>query len=84
MLQASVVLILDCLRRLNLVYRDRLKCDAPGFVKFVPALAYHFCLNLPAAFMQLGAYTHADLYITKSLVCEWIPYDFCVEVFHRQ
>ena len=28
---------------------------APGLVNFVPALAYHFCLNLPAAFTQPGA-----------------------------
>ena len=28
---------------------------APGFVNFVLALAYHFYLNLPAAFTQPGA-----------------------------
>ena len=28
---------------------------APGLGNFVPALAYHFCLNLPAAFTQPGA-----------------------------
>ena len=28
---------------------------ALGLVNFVPALAYHFCLNLPAAFTQPGA-----------------------------
>ena len=28
---------------------------APGIVNFVLALAYHFCLNLPAAFTQPGA-----------------------------
>ena len=28
---------------------------APGLVNFVPALAYLFCLNLPAAFTQPGA-----------------------------
>ena len=27
----------------------------PGLVNFVPALAYHFCLNLLAAFTQPGA-----------------------------
>ena len=26
----------------------------PGLVNFVPAVAYHFCLNLPAAFSQPG------------------------------
>ena len=29
---------------------------APGLVNVVPALAYHFCLNLPAAFTQPGAH----------------------------
>ena len=29
--------------------------QAPGLVNFVPALAYHFCLNLLAAFTQPGA-----------------------------
>ena len=28
---------------------------ALDLVNFVPALAYHFCLNLPAAFTQPGA-----------------------------
>ena len=28
---------------------------ALGLVNFVPALTYHFCLNLPAAFTQPGA-----------------------------
>ena len=37
------------------------KVDAPGFVNFAPAVAYHFCLNLPAAFTQSGAPTLADL-----------------------
>ena len=27
---------------------------SPGLVNFVPAVAYHFCLNLPAAFLQPG------------------------------
>ena len=31
------------------------KLDDVGLVNFVPALAYHFCLNLPAAFTQPGA-----------------------------
>ena len=31
------------------------KRRAPGLVNFVPAVAYHFCLNLPAAFSQPGA-----------------------------
>ena len=28
---------------------------ALGLVNFVPALAYHFCLNMPAPFTQPGA-----------------------------
>ena len=28
---------------------------APGLVNFVSAVAYHFCLGLPAAFTQPGA-----------------------------
>ena len=30
--------------------------QAPGLVNFVPALAYHYCLNLPAAFTLPGAH----------------------------
>ena len=33
------------------------KVGAPGLVNLIPALAYHFCLNLPAAFTQPGALT---------------------------
>ena len=35
--------------------------SAKGLVNFIPAVAYHFCLSLPAAFMQPGASTSADL-----------------------
>ena len=34
-----------------------------NLVNFVPAVAYHFCLNLPAAFTQPGALTFADVCI---------------------
>ena len=34
---------------------------SPGLVNFVTALAYHFCLALPAAFTQPGARLFADL-----------------------
>ena len=37
------------------------KVGAPSLVKFVPAVAYHFCLNLPAAFTQPGASILVDL-----------------------
>ena len=33
------------------------KVDAPGLVNFIPAVAYHFCLNLPAASTKHGAST---------------------------
>ena len=32
----------------------------PGLVNFIPAVAYPFCLNLPAGFTQPGASTLAD------------------------
>ena len=31
------------------------KVSAPGLVNLIPAVAYHFCLNLPAAFTKPGA-----------------------------
>ena len=37
------------------------KVCAPGLVNSIPAVAYHFCLNLPAAFTKPGASTLADL-----------------------
>ena len=37
------------------------KVDAPVLVNFVPAVAHHFCLNLPAAFSQPGASNLANL-----------------------
>ena len=37
------------------------KVCAPGLVNFIPAVGYHFCLNLTAGFMQPGASTLADL-----------------------
>lgn len=33
----------------------------PGLVKFISAIAYHFCLNLPAAFMKPGRSLLAQL-----------------------
>ena len=33
----------------------------PGLVNFVPAVAYHFCHNLPAAFTQPGTRLSAKL-----------------------
>ena len=42
------------------VYRARLKFGAPGLVNFVPAVAYHFCLALPAAVTQPGDFLLAE------------------------
>ena len=41
------------------------KRRAPGLVRFVPAVACHFCLALPAAFTQPGAHLLADPFIEK-------------------
>ena len=41
------------------------KVDVPGLVNFIPAVAYHSCLNLPAAFTQPGAPTLADLFTVE-------------------
>ena len=41
-------------QNLGLVQGSTNRRAAPGFVNFVPALAYHFCLNLAAAFTQPG------------------------------
>ena len=40
--------------------QEWIKSWAPGLVNFVPALAYHFCLNLPEAFMKPGRSLFAD------------------------
>ena len=43
------------------------KRQSPGLVNFVTALAYHFCLPLPAAFTQPG-----DHLIAKPCICALI------------
>ena len=46
----------DCLFELNFcIIQGSTTRRALGLVNFVPALAYHFCLNLPAALSQPGA-----------------------------
>ena len=45
------------------------KVGAPGLVNFITTVAYQFCLNLPAAFMQPGPPTLANLY-TKNWFLE--------------
>ena len=42
------------------LYRSQLKGRSPGLVNFVPALAYHFCLAMPAAFTQPGDHILAE------------------------
>ena len=38
----------------------------PGLVNFVPAVAYHFCLALPAAFTQPGAHMLTEPCISET------------------
>ena len=49
------------------------KRRSPGLVNFVNALAYHFCLALPAAFTQPGAHLLAEhctiLSVTMKCTC---------------
>ena len=40
--------------------RDLADRRSPGLVNFVPALACHFCLDLPAAFTQPGDHLLAE------------------------
>ena len=48
----------------ELLLQRSAKVDAPSLVNLIPAVAYHSCLNLPAAFTQPGASTLADLCIS--------------------
>ena len=43
------------------VVQGSAKRRAPGLVNFIPAVAYHFCLALPAVFAQPGALVSAEL-----------------------
>ena len=50
-------------RHKTTAYKDRL-VDAPGLVNFIPAVAYHFCLNeaqLACSIDATGALTLVDL-----------------------
>ena len=55
-----------CHTRKQLKYRTRLKGSPPGLVNFITALAYHFCLALPAVFTQPGGHLLAEPYIASS------------------
>ena len=46
------------------------KKRAPGLVNFVSALAYHFCMALPAAFMQPGDHLLAEPCRCLNFNCE--------------
>ena len=51
------------------------KRRAPGLANFVPAVAYHFCLALPAAFSQPGARFTRKIYVLRNVlrnVLKWI------------
>ena len=51
------------------------KVGAPCLVNFITAVAYQFCLNLPATFTQPGASTLANLYrggLKSALRVPWI------------
>ena len=57
---------------MKLVYSTQLQSTAkrwaPGFVNFVVAVAYHFCLALPVAFTQPSARLLADaLYLADTM-----------------
>ena len=44
----------------------------PGFENFAPAVAYHFCLNLPAALSQTGnGLTEILCTVLKSTIRNW-------------
>ena len=57
----------ECIEALSLSLQGSTNRRAPGFVNFVLTLAYHFCLNLPAAFTQPGA--HLLVEPCTSLIC---------------
>ena len=54
---------------------------APGLVNFVPAVAYHFCLNLPEKFSQPGVHGLADpcMYLTNPS----LHFPLCILVMPR-
>ena len=45
--------------------QDYTNRQVPGLVNFVPALAYHYWLNLPASFKQ----PEARLLVERPVVC---------------
>ena len=53
-------------------------------MNFIPAVAYHSCLNLPAAFTQPGALTFADGCINWQFSGHSVKnyFDFAVVAFH--
>ena len=64
------------LRNLCLEILEHARCfipqlSAPGLVKFITAVAYHFYPSLPAAFTQPGALTLTGLCISKYVIIHW-------------
>ena len=49
-----------CATRRSDELQDSAKRQVPGLVNFVPALAYHSCLAMPAAFTQPGNHLLAE------------------------
>ena len=78
-LYASMPCLIHIVMRLHQFHirqenRNRLMLiDAPGLMDFVPALAYHFCVNLPSAFTQPGASTNKMRLIIDDTLCFICP-----------
>ena len=53
--QLTTIYIFNKVKTVSKYLQGSAKRRSPGLVHFVPAVAYHFCLNLPAAFTQPGA-----------------------------
>ena len=52
------------------MYRAEKKIFVHGLVKFVPAVAYHFCHNLPETFSQPQTKTFSQLCMQSPRACE--------------
>ena len=64
----SGLILLPC-RSGPLYLQDWAKKWSPSLVNIVPAVAYHFCLNLPAAFTQPGTHFLAHLSNVRRSQC---------------
>ena len=82
------------------LYRGHQKSHRPGLVNFVPAVAYHFCLILPATFSQPGNdsfgnpwtfkfqypynNTKSSLSLTTDLKCRLERAAFCLQSWEKR